>query len=96
MHNCGTPELQGEDRHVTAAEMTSARPAVATGRELGASLADVSRILAALETPRIPPRLVARLDQALAAEAARSRGPGDSWSDGDGGSGNAREDTQSA
>jgi hypothetical protein len=58
---------------VRAAEITSARSAAAAGRDAGASMADVSRILAALETPPMPPPLVARLDQALAAEAARSQ-----------------------
>jgi hypothetical protein len=53
--------------------MTTARSAAGTGRAAGASLADVSRILAALEAPPMPPRLVARLDRALAVEAARSQ-----------------------
>jgi hypothetical protein len=57
---------------VTAAELsTAASGAVNSGGPGDAQ--DVTRILASWPAPQMPARLVARLDQALAAEAGRSR-----------------------
>jgi hypothetical protein len=44
-----------------------------------AELAEVTRLLAGYQAPRMPRRLVARLDRALAAEAARGSGGRCSW-----------------
>jgi hypothetical protein len=62
--------------HSSAGVATSG---AASGGGTGAALAEVTRVLASYQTPRMPPRLVARLDQALAAEAARGSGGRCSW-----------------
>ena len=57
---------------MTAAELSTAAAGAASSGGTGDAL-DVTRILASCPAPQMPARLVARLDQALAAEAARSR-----------------------
>lgn len=57
----------------------SALSGAASGGGSNAALAEVTRVLASFETPRMPPRVAARLDQALAAETARGSGGRCSW-----------------
>ena len=53
----------------------AARRGIASGsarvRAASARIAEVTRLLAGYEAPRMPPELVHRIDQALAAEVAR-------------------------
>jgi hypothetical protein len=65
---------------VTSAESSAgvAASGAASGGT-GKALAEITRVLAGYQTPRMPPWLMARLDQALAAEAARGSGGRRSW-----------------
>lgn len=57
---------------MSAGDLRTAPSGPAVSGRAGAEQA-VARILASCPAPPMPPRLVARLDEALAAEAARSR-----------------------
>jgi hypothetical protein len=65
---------------VTAAHSSAGVAASgAAGGGTDAALAEVTRVLASYQTPRMPSWLGARLDQALAAEAVRGSGGRGSW-----------------